>query len=374
MNRAVVFLVLAFLGFSCSPAPLPRTDFVLGTLCSVNLFEGGTGADYDAVFARFREIQGIMAFTGGEATDLDRINRNAGLRPVAVPGELLDVLEQARRYAELSEGAFDPTIGPLVSLWGIGGESPRVPGPAEIERALNLVNWRDLVIDRGAGTAFLRRRGQALDLGAIAKGYAADQAALILDSRQSRRDWQGWWNRQAWRNRQGRRAIIDLGGNILALGERPGQESWRIGVQDPLEERGSYLGILRVKNKSVVTSGIYERYFEEGGLRYHHILSTGNGYPVRNGLLSVTIVADRSIDADALSTACFALGLEKGLALAEALPDVEAVFVCEDRTVILSSGAPFTLTGENYSLISVSSISNTRKLLGGITFPAPRSP
>jgi thiamine biosynthesis lipoprotein len=326
-------------------------EFVLGTLCSVNLFEEGTGAEYNAVFARLREIQGIMAFTPAsagaedrEATDLDRINLNAGLRPVAVPGELLDVLEQALRYAELSGGAFDPTIGPLVSLWGIGGESPRVPGASEIEKALSLVNWRDLVIDRTAGTAFLRRQGQSLDLGAIAKGYAADQAAALLN-RQGRRD---------------RRAMIDLGGNILALGKRPGQESWRIGVQDPLEARGNYLGILRVTNKSVVTSGVYERYFEEGGRRYHHILSTGDGYPVQNDLLSVTIVADRSIDADALSTACFALGPERGLALVEAFPNIEAVFVRRDRTVILSSRAPFTLTSEDYSLISTSSSSNTR--------------
>ncbi|MDR1024697.1 MAG: FAD:protein FMN transferase [Treponema sp.] len=349
MNRAGASLILVFLSLSCLPALPSRMEFVLGTLCSVNLYEAGTRAEYNAVFARLREIQGIMAFTAAsagaedrEATDLDLINLNAGLRPVVVPGELLDVLEQALYYAELSRGAFDPTIGPLVSLWGIGGENPRVPGAAEIEKALDLVNWRDLVIDRTAGTAFLRRRGQALDLGAIAKGYAADQAAALLNRRRNRR------------------AIIDLGGNILALGKRPGQESWRIGVQDPLEDRGNYLGILRVTNKSVVTSGVYERYFEEGGLRYHHILSTGDGYPVQNDLLSVTIVADRSIDADALSTACFALGPERGLALVEALPNVEAVFVRRDRAVILSSRAPFTLTGEDYFLISTSSISNTR--------------
>jgi thiamine biosynthesis lipoprotein len=335
----------------------------MGTLCSVDLFERGTRTEYNAVFARLREIQGLMAFTQGAgiggndqtATDLDRINAEAGGRPVAVHGDLLDVLEEARRYAELSEGAFDPTIGPLVRLWGIGGDKPRVPAGEEIRQALALVDWRDLVIDRGAGTAFLRRRGQALDLGAIAKGYAADQAAAIVSRRLSRR------------------AIIDLGGNIFALGERPGRESWRIGVQDPLEDRGNYLGILRVKNKSVVTSGIYERYFEEGGIAYHHILSTADGYPVRNGLLSVTIIADRSIDADALSTAVFALGLERGRALIETRPATEAVFVTEDRNVVLSSGAAeiFTLTSDRYSLIPTSSSSNTRKLLGGITPPAP---
>jgi thiamine biosynthesis lipoprotein len=322
-------------------------EFVLGTLCSVNLFEGGSPADYDAVFARFQEIQAVMALAApaeGEATDLELVNLNAGIGPVAVRGELLAVLEEARRYAELSGGAFDPTVGPLVKLWGIGSDKPRVPAADEIERALALVDWRDLVIDRAAGTAFLRRRGQSLDLGAIAKGYAADEAAAIL------------------RGGRSRRALIDLGGNIFVLGERPWRESWRIGVQDPLAERGAYLGILRVKDKSVVTSGVYERYFEEGGRRYHHILSTSNGYPVENGLLAVTIVAKRSIDADALSTACFALGPERGLALVETLPDTEAVFVGRDRNVMLSSGAAefFTLTDGDYRVIPTISSSNTR--------------
>jgi thiamine biosynthesis lipoprotein len=324
-------------------------EFALGTLCRVSLFDRAAGADYDAVFARIREIQETMTFTppsSGPAGggDLDRINANAGKGPVAVKEELLELLEAARRYAELSGGAFDPTVGPLVSLWGIGGENPRVPPEEELRGALALVDWRDLVIDREAGTAFLRRPGQSLDLGAIAKGYAADQAAAVL------------------RGRRLRRALIDLGGNILALGERSWGKGWRIGIQDPLEERGIYLGVLQVKNKSVVTSGVYERYFEEGGRRYHHILSTGDGYPVENGLLAVTIAAERSVDADALSTACFALGLKRGLALVESQPGAEGIFVTKDRNLILSSGLgdSFTLSGEDYLIIPTSSISNTR--------------
>jgi thiamine biosynthesis lipoprotein len=234
----------------------------------------------------------------------------------------------------MSGGAFDPTVGPLVKLWGIGGDDPRLPGEEEIAGALALVDYRDLVIDREAGTAFLRRPGQALDLGAIAKGYAADEAVL------------------AAKKARVRRALIDLGGNVFAWGERQKGEAWRIGVQDPRKERGVSLGTLRVKNKSIVTSGVYERYFEEGGKRYHHILSTEDGYPVENGLLAVTVVADSSIEADALSTAVFALGYEKGRALVETRPGTEAIFVFDDSRVILSSGIGefFSLTGGDYRI------------------------
>jgi thiamine biosynthesis lipoprotein len=216
-----VFLLLpaflALLGASCSRRIPAQRGFALGTVCILNLFEAGTRADYGAVFAELQRIQGIMAFSpgGAGASALDLINRNAGIRAVAAPEELLDILERARYYAELSGGAFDPTVGPLVRLWDVGGENPRLPGAGEIQEALDLVDWRDLLIDRESGTAFLRRRGQALDLGAIAKGYAADRAAALL------------------RALGKRRAIIDLGGNILAMGERQGGGTGASGSRTP---------------------------------------------------------------------------------------------------------------------------------------------
>jgi thiamine biosynthesis lipoprotein len=325
-----VFLLLFS---SCSPAPPAQAEFVLGTVCSVNLYEGGNRRIYAAVFSRIREIEGIMSDNLADS-ELNRINRNAGKAPVAAGDELLYVLERAKDYAGMSGGAFDPTVGPLVKLWGIGGDLPRLPDDDEIAAALALIDYRDLVIDRDAGAALLCRPGQALDLGAIAKGYAADQAAAVVEKARVKR------------------AIIDLGGNVLAWGERGKGEAWRIGVQDPRKDRGASLGTLRVRNKSIVTSGVYERYFEEDGKRYHHILSTEDGFPVENGLLSVTIVADLSIDADALSTAAFALGYEKGRALIEARPGVEAIFVFDDLRISLSSGMAelFTLTSEDYRL------------------------
>jgi thiamine biosynthesis lipoprotein len=288
---------------------------------------------YREIFDRFREIESRMSVTL-PGTEVDRINANAGIGPVAVHADVFEVLELAVRYAGLSGGAFDPTVGPLVSLWNIGGEEPRLPPQEEIEALLPLINWRDLELDREGSTVFLKKPGMALDLGAIAKGYAADEAAKLL------------------RKNRIKRAIIDLGGNILVYGEKRDKSPWRVGIQNPLDGRGAYIGIVEIRDQTVVTSGVYERCFEAAGVRYHHILSPAGGYPVRNGLLSVSIVTRRSVDADALSTAVFVLGYERGKALVESLEGTGAVFIFEDRSIRICGGADFTLTDDSYRIAS----------------------
>ena len=349
MGIKLKFLILALLlplG-GCARPLSTQVEFALDTLCGVNLYESGSNQLYSQIFSRIREIDRTMTafenefqelFDSGGNFDPDSpaaeayrsaagalvsgvvaINRQAGIEPVHVRADLIDVLEKALYYAELSGGAFDPTIGPLVKLWGIGTDSQRIPDDDEIAAALALVNWRNLVIDRETGTAFLQRKGMALDLGAIAKGYAADEAVRIA--------------------REGgvSRAVFDFGGNIAVLGWRDNRgeemQPWRIGIQDPLKKRDEHIGILPVHDASVVTSGVYERYFEADGKRYHHILSTANGYPVDNGLLSVTIVTDNSIDADALSTSVFALGFQRGMALIDSIPGAGAIFIFNDHSV-----------------------------------------
>jgi thiamine biosynthesis lipoprotein len=252
------------------------------------------------------------------------INRQAGLEPVKVRADLIELLETALYYAELSDGAFDPTIGPLVRLWGIGTDNERVPAQEEIDQALKLVNWQDLIVDHESGTAFLRREGMAIDLGAIAKGYAGDEALRIA------------------KEDKVKRAVFDLGGNIVTLGgrEQKGKTTipWRIGIQNPLMGRGSYIGVVPVIDMSVVTSGVYERYFESDGKSYHHLLSTASGYPVENGLLSVTIVTPSSTAADALSTVVFTLGFERGKAIIDSIPGAEAIFVFNDNSIRITDG------------------------------------
>lgn len=338
-------LLALFLFSACSGAAAPVSEVVFGTFCTVDLYGQGSRAQYRAVFARLHELEDILS-ANREGTDLDRVNRASGLERAAVNQELIEVLEKALYYAEMSEGAFDPSVGPLVKLWGIGTDTPRIPSDEEIGEALALIDYNDIEIDTPGtpnipgitgetrGTVFLKRRGMALDLGAIAKGYAADEAVKLLA-------------------REGiTMGLIDLGGNIFAYGEREKGKSWRIGVQDPREPREAYIGILKLNNKSVVTSGVYERYFEKDGRRYHHILSTATGRPAETGLLSVTITAGSSTDADALSTAAFALGWEKGRRLIEAVPEAGGIFVFEDLSVRITPGIKdkFSLTNDNYRL------------------------
>ena len=172
------------------------------------------------------------------------------------------------------------------------------------------------------------KEGMQLDLGAVAKGYIADRIKDYLLE-------QGVES-----------AIIDLGGNILCVGSRPGGDPFRIGLQRPFASHSETVATVEITDKSVVSSGIYERYFEEDGVLYHHILNPETGYPYDNGLVSVTIISDESVDGDGLSTSCFALGLEKGMELINSLPDVQAVFITEDGELHFSEGFEDELTVE----------------------------
>jgi thiamine biosynthesis lipoprotein len=326
----VCVLSVTLSGASCA-REASRSQFALGTLCQITLFEQGQDKVYNDAFARIREIESLMS-VNVPSSDVSRINAAAGIEPVQVHEDVFAVIVRALHYAKLSGGAFDPAVGPLVSLWGIGGSSPRVPSQAEIDRTLPLVDWRFIELDEKTRRVFLARRGMSLDLGAIAKGYAADEAAAVI------------------KNAGIERAIINLGGNVVTCGKRTDGRPWRVGVQTPDAERDKYIGILQVTEKSVVTSGVYERFFEEEGRRYHHIFYPSGGYPAGGGLLSVTIIAPRSIDADALATAVFVMGYERGSALIEGLAETEAVFIFDNLSVKKTPGADFTLTDKTFRL------------------------
>lgn len=294
------------------------TTFLMGTVVQMRVYGSNAQEVIDNSFDRLREIENEMSTTIA-SSEISKINSHPG-ENVKVNDDTYMVIKKAVEYANLTNGRFDPTVGPLVKLWGIGTEDARVPAEDEIKEALKLINYQWIDLDDGQMTVMLKKQGMSLDLGAIAKGYAADEVKKIVkDSRVES-------------------AYVNLGGNVLVIGEKPDGTPWKIGIQDPRYNRGNVMASIDVRDKTLVTSGNYERYFEKDGVIYHHILDPDTGYPTDSGLLSCTIVTTDSFDADALSTSVFILGPAKGLELIEEIDDVEVILITKDLGIILSSG------------------------------------
>lgn len=320
-TMAAVLALGLLLAGGCARAatekPLSRQGFMLNTAVSIALYDLRDEAILDGAFALCEEYEQLLSRTI-ETSDVYRINAAQG-EPVRVSAPTLEALQAALDYAELSGGAFDPTIEPLTTLWDIMSDSPRVPEGDDIAAALSRVDWTQVRIE---GDAVSLAPGMGLDLGGIAKGYIADRLREYLRA-------QGVGS-----------ALINLGGNVLTLGGKPDGSEFVVGIQKPFGERQSDLiGAYRIKDMSVVTSGVYERYFEQDGVLYHHILDTETGYPVDNDVFSVTIISPGSTEGDALSTICFALGVDSGLELIESLDGIEAVYCLSDGSLVFSSGA-----------------------------------
>ncbi len=335
-RAAATFLLLVGLA-SCKAQALDRSELVLGTICTVRILDGASNNAMNAAFARLSEIEAEMS-ANISGTVVAEINKNAGIKPVPCSAELRYLVKKAMEIYDASDGAFDPSIGALVKLWGIGFDNEHVPEDKDIKNALLLKGKENIIVDDKNGNIFLAKKGMELDLGAIAKGYAADQLADIL----------GKYRVKA--------AIIDLGGNIKFVGKKPDKQSWKIGIQNPYDSRGARLGMAILEGGfSVVTSGIYERNFTaEDGSFYHHIFDPATGYPVRNGLVSVSIISKSSTDADGLATALFVLGKEKGIALADKL-GVGAIFIDEDKKLFMNDFAKSCFLLEDRSFTEVNS-------------------
>ena len=334
-KSAVLILFAALLVCGCTgkPKPVRQTELALGTVCTVSLFDNREQSLLPASFSLISELENKISKNIPDS-EISLLNRSAGVSPVVLSEPVFELLTMAQKYSILSEGMFDVTIDPVVELWGIGTDHAAVPPADKLEHALSLVDYRTLELDPDKSTAYLPRQELSVDLGGIAKGYIADQVREFLVSGGA----------------EG--GIIDLGGNILAFGKKPDGSVFRIGIQDPFGGRGSTIGVVTMEEGSLVTSGIYERYFEQDGKKYHHIFDVRTGYPVENNLAGVSIVTRESAAGDALSTAVFALGLEKGMALVERTGGVDAVFITRDKEVYISSGLKdsFTLTDRNFTM------------------------
>ncbi len=280
--------------------------------------EPGARAAFAQVFAEFERLDRLLS-VWREGSDVIRLNQAGSGVAVPVHDDTRRVLRAAAQVSAWTAGKFDVTFGALAEVWKFDHDQDnRVPSPEEIAARLARVDYRAVVVDEAAGTALLTRPGIRVHLGGIGKGYAVDRAVALL--------------RQAGL----RDFLIQAGGDLYA-GGRAGGTPWRLGIQDPRGPGGEPFASVELGDATFSTSGDYERFFVKDGVRYHHILDPDTGQPAR-GCRSVTIVARDAVVADALSTGVFILGPERGLALVEQLPGVEAVIVTADNQVRISSG------------------------------------
>ena len=299
----------------------------MGTVHTITIFDAeGPGAANDARAYLLRLNQAWSCFQADSL--ISRINRAAGMEPVAVDEDTFAVLQQARRYGDLTDGAFDVTVGPLAQLWREAMERRQLPADGDVWQALQLVDWRSILLDEKGQTAMLHRPGQRIDLGGIAKGYAADGLRKFL------------------RQHGVRRALLDLGGTVLSLGGR-----LPVGIRDPFRPAGAPMGTLMLEDRLAVTSGVYERFARLGGHRYHHIVDPRTGYPSKSGLMSVTLVGENGAALDALATAALILGPEKSMPLL-AEQGMDAIFVTDQGQVLITRGLKneFRLTNKTNTM------------------------
>lgn len=340
INNCVIIVILSLILLGCekqgansSIEPVSKSDFYLDTIVDIRIYDSIDNVDevFEQAFNRIGELENILS-VHIEGSDLYKIKESAGINPVEVSDETLYVIEKSIYYSQISNGYFDITAGPLIDLWRIDPPTGYVPTQKELDIALNKINYKDIIIDKNNSTVMLKEKGMIANLGAIAKGYIADEVKKVLIDNGVEH------------------AIINLGGNVMLLGDKPDGSDYSIGIQDPSSDRNSYLGLIKISDYSLVSSGDYERYFIQDGKKYHHILNPFTGYPADNEIRQVTIISSTSLACDSLSTTTFLLGLEEGLKLLENLEGVEGVFITSDNQVVLTSGIgdSFVFDEHNY--------------------------
>lgn len=301
--------------------PIEQTEFLLNTTCTITIYDMQESEAQKAIQAGFdccREYENQLSKTV-EGSDIYRLNQAHG-QPVEVSNAALEVIKLGIQYGDLSEGMFDITIGAVSALWDFTDVNAPVPSEKKLKAAVRTVDYRKMKI-RGNRVQLENPKAQ-VDLGGIAKGYIADRMTEVLEKQGAER------------------AIINLGGNITAIGEKEDGTPWKIGVEKPYSDRTEILGAVEISDAAISTSGIYERYVRQGDKLYNHVLDPNTGYSVENSLDSVTILAEKgkSVDCDALGTICLMLGEEKGKKLLEKMDGIQAVFVDKEENMTAVNG------------------------------------
>lgn len=309
------------------PTEYKSEEFLMDTLVSISTFGTDTDLLQKATLDAFAEMRRLAeltdrfsaADTASQSTsDVDKVNKMAGIKPVQVDPDVFAMIQASQEYFVLTQGAFDITVGPLMDLWGFGKNEQHVPDAQELKQALALVGGNNLVLDKNNRTVFLTKPGMSLDLGAVAKGYALEKAAFVLQQSGITR------------------ALINAGGNVRVIGKKAKNTPWKVGIQDP-RASSELIGVLDLDNEAATTSGDYNRTFTLDGKQYHHIISPLTGFPA-NSSISVTVVTPDAFKGDLLSTTLFLLNSAEALKLAEALSDTEAIIVTSQKEILATTG------------------------------------
>lgn len=304
-----------------APAPIlvKRSQMLMGTLVFVTAVAADVPTAQRAAEAALKEIRRLeeLLSTWIPTSELSRLNDAAGREPVTISRDTMDVLTRSLQVAQVTEGGFNIAVGPAVQAWGVTEQS-NIPTDEQLRRLLPLVELSALQLDEARGTAYLTRVGMRVDVGGIGKGFAADRAA------------------EAMRAAGATAGVVALSGDIKTFGRMPDGEAFRFGIQHPRKET-AVLATIELHDEAISTAGDYERFFERDGVRYHHILDPRTLQPARE-CQSVTVIAKEGVIADGLDTGIFVMGPTRGMELVERLPDVEAMIVDRDGSILVSSG------------------------------------
>ena len=295
------------------PVKVTQVGYYFDTVVTITLYNPDESLMEDLMASCERYEKLLSKTIAG--SDVDRIN-NSGGKPVTVSGETWLLLQDAKKVHEVSDGAFSVTIAPVTALWDFTGGTERMPSAEELAAALPLVD--DSRLQMGENNTVTLPEGMMIDLGGIAKGYIADRAAALCRGRCTG-------------------AVINLGGNVYVTGEKPDGSAFRVGIRDPQGAENSTKCIVSVRDTSVVTSGVYERFFMKDGVRYHHILNPRTGFPAESDLAGATVVCTSSVLADAVATACIVLGSENAVKLLNTL-DLDGLLITVNGNVITTEG------------------------------------
>ncbi len=329
MVNALVISMLSMTGcgksvFGNSIESSTESEVHFDTVMTITLYGKDKLQLEDCIVKSFEEVDALENIFSAQAKDSELYHINEaiaqGETTFQVSDEIEEVLSCAMDVNEKSDGALDVTIGNLINLWGIGTDHARVPQDEEIQSALEGTGCKYLSLDTDTNTLTVTSDKVQLNLGAIAKGYAADRIENLILS----------INPEIV-------GILDFGGNIITIGNKADGSNWNVGITDPLDSSNVYGG-LSVSDLSIVTSGNYERYFEQNGVNYHHILDRNTGYPAENGVISATIIGKSSMECDAYSTAVFCLGLDRGMKLVNATDGIECILIDDNGGYHLSNG------------------------------------